>query len=308
MGRLRAHIQRRRRAEEGVAYARGKHDGLLAARPFGGIAGLVRFPEVYPPHAAVIQYERELLDALPRAYASDRIAQRRDELDRDHVSDPVADNSVFRAADATRDDLVRELERVRQWLDAFVRSAEEYAAARPLRRGQILPPALPRSASEYESVEAFVAENRERGVPDWETRKVAEGADFGYDWTWQDPRRPWVISTWRVSYIDELKEVYACENTPTRRVPFVSFDGEDERPRAVWLLASDFEYRTTQEPSEDDEWWPSLWSFSPTWELLSDLQRRLMPQRNSLVLLAEALVEAQGETSSAEGPGAPGTE
>jgi hypothetical protein len=161
---------------------------------------------------------------------------------------------------------------------------------------------LPPSAREYESIEAFVAEKRERGVPDWETRKVATGADFGYDWTWQDPKRPWVVSTWRVSYIDELKEVYACENPLARYAPFISFDGEDKRSRAVWLLASEFEFDSPSQAEKEKGWSPGFWSVSPTWELLSELQRRLMRQRNSLVLLAEALIEAQGEARPTENP------
>jgi hypothetical protein len=249
---LRNYIQRRRRIELGVSYSRGERDGFAAARPFQGVVALARFPEDQPAHTAVIKYERELLDALPMAYDRIRTAKRDFQHGPNRASPEYSSSeSSVEAAQADRDELIGELERVRGWLDAFVNSAEEYAAARPDRRGQILPPPLPLSARGYESIEAFVAESRERGVPDWETRKVATGADFGYDWTWQDPTRPWVISTWRVSYIDELKEVYACENPLARYTPFISFDGEDKRARSVWLLVSDFEFDPPSQARED---------------------------------------------------------
>jgi len=63
----------------------------------------------------------------------------------------------------------------------------------------------------YPSVEAFVEENPARALPDWPKRMDADGADFGYDWTWQDPSQPWITTIWRVSYIDALREVYAIQ-------------------------------------------------------------------------------------------------
>jgi hypothetical protein len=280
-------VHRRCRRESDLAYRRGRSEGLAAARPFQGVKGLVRFPDEQPSHDAVARYERALLEALPEAYSQIRIAQRSAERGSDsHANDETS----RQAAEAVRDDLVGEIERVRQWLDAFVKRAEEYVAARPDLRGQVAPPSLPPGTREYDSIEEFVAENRRRGVSDWETRKVATGADFGYDWTWQDPKRPWVVSTWRVSYIDELKEVYACENAQTRYTRYVSFDGEDKRPRAVVLLRSDFEVDAPpRADGEENAWPPMLLSFPPTWEFLSELQGTLMRQRNSLVLLADAL-------------------
>jgi len=266
-------------------------EGGRAALPFNGVRGLASFPTHEPQHEAVIKYEAELLEALPRAY--DEIRIERDRLGRDRtVAALPGDEDRVKTAEDGRDRLISELEMVRQWLDRFVRSAEEYAAARPERRGLILPPSLPSVARKYDSIEAFVAEDRARGVSDWDTRKVASGADFGYDWTWQDPERPWVISEWRVSYIDELKEVYACESALNRWVPFIAFDREAERPRAVWLLATDFEISAGHDRGERLQ--SGFFSSSPTWEFLSQKQRDLMRKRNSLVLLAEALTEEQG--------------
>ena len=77
------------------------------------------------------------------------------------------------------------------------------------------------------------------------------------------------------------------------------------RPRAVLLLAEDFAVQEPDDPERQNTWIPLL-NISPTWDFLSDLQSRLMRQRNSLVLLAEALVEAQASVERPRGPNDPG--
>jgi hypothetical protein len=268
---------RRLRAE----YARGRRDGVDRTRPFQGVPGAVRFPESEPTHLAVMEYERRLLDALPEAYAAIHRLEHNSEGDGHQGGAPSHDAQDSRIA------LVAELERVREWLDQFVRDAEDYVAARPTLRGQILPPSLPSTARRYESIDSFVAENRARGVSDWETREVEDAADFGYGWLWQQPDRPWAITTWRVSY-NQLHEVYAVENGVKRPRPYVPFDDEPTRPRAVWLLATDFQIARVCDG--DDVRTPMLFDRrSLAWEFLSELRRTLMHKRNSLVLLAEAL-------------------
>src|SRR6266511_1018639 len=108
---VRDYIQRRRRLELGASYSRGKHDGLEAARPFHGVAGLAQFPGDQPAHAAVINYERELLDALPTAYDRIRIAKRHLERDPNHASAEYSKGaSPVEAAEAARDELIGELD------------------------------------------------------------------------------------------------------------------------------------------------------------------------------------------------------
>jgi hypothetical protein len=281
---------------------------------FNGVDGLTQFPEAPTEHAAVILYERMLLDALPDAYARiHRAEQRLAELDRrGRTDDP--DSSLARSSarlrgrrraarwrqestqegDAVRRELHRarvslealegEVSSVRDWLDAFVAAAEEYVAVRPEMRRELGPPSMPPHARSYATVQDFLDENPARLLADGHPRAEmdATGADFGFDWTWQEPETPWVVTRWRVSYIDELKEVYAYEIHDPRTTPFIPFEEREDAPRRVWLLASEFEVEGER-----------AFFSNPTWEYLGSLQSTLMHQRNSLILLVEALADRQ---------------
>src|SRR3954454_19777653 len=113
------------------AYGRGVYDDRRASLAFGGVNGLVSFPSEERQHEAVISYEGRLLDAMPRAYDQIRIA--RSDLGNSSSTSAPGDDERLTMAENARDELVNELERVRVWLDGFVRSAEEYAALRPRR-------------------------------------------------------------------------------------------------------------------------------------------------------------------------------
>lgn len=282
------------------------------SRPFSGVAGLADFPQARTHHEAVILYERDLLDALPLAYEAIHRAERRlAELDARFSTHALANSedltgrpsAIFRrrriaasrqhAAEArdaltlrlqaARDALqalTNETSDVRAWLDGFVTAAEEYAAVRPQLRRQLAPPSMPSSARKYASIRDFLDENPARRLSDRHPREDmdATGADFGLDWTWQDPEAPWAITQWRVSYIDELRELYAYEIREPRSAPHISFDERPDGPRRVWLLASHLAREGEQ----------GLFT-NPTWAYLSSLECELMHQRNSLVLLAETL-------------------
>src|SRR4051812_46370694 len=157
--RLLNYFSARRHLAVEEAYRRGLRDGGRRAVPFSGVQGLASFPRRDPQHEAVIEYESELLEALPRAYEQIRIERERLDRERTAKSERGDGDGRVKAAERARDQLIEELEWVRNWLDRFVRSGEEYAAARRERRGAILPPPLPSVARKYESIEAYVAEN-----------------------------------------------------------------------------------------------------------------------------------------------------
>ncbi len=118
---------------------------------------------------------------------------------------------------------------------------------------------------QYTDVEAFIAEDRRRGLPDGEPG----GADYGAHWTLEDPAQPWRRTTWRISWLtvgdartEQTGEIYAYEIGRTR-----------DRGR-VWLLGG--LART-------------VWPRDPLNDALIGLPRPVQNGRNSLLAAAEAI-------------------
>ena len=135
-------------------------------------------------------------------------------------------------------------------------------------------PQRPAHVVELESLDAFVASDERRKLPDWPQRKDAGGADFGAEWQRENPFRRWETTSWRLSWLgageEPTLEVYALELLrPGLR--------GGRRTGRVWLLGSLPDWRAAN-------------------ETLGVLQLNARRERNSLVLAAEAVrVAARGE-------------
>ena len=300
-----------------AAYERGRKFGLHEALPFQGLADLTPHRGVEREYRVVVQYEVDLIFALDRAYLkSHMVAIQRDSARRaaeklaaittyderlvgksslwaplfnayhrrlrsreraEAADDERAAEREATAVDRSLSRIYEELQEVRDWLDDFVRDAEAYAYKRPTLRSDPKPQMPPDSVRVYNSVEDYVQENSARALKDWPRRKDAEGADYGYRWTWRDPDHPWIVTEWRISYIEKLREVYA------RRL-FPADDREygwmmDRKPisQPVWLLRSSFSL-----PREDGDEWESAED-----RYLTRLQNYVMQRHNSLIAAAQ---------------------
>ena len=137
-------------------------------------------------------------------------------------------------------------------------------------------PQRPLSVCEYESLDAFVDQDRRRAVFDWPSRRDAAGADYGYRWRLENPFKRWETTQWRVSWLceddDSTKEVYAIEFLPEEA-------GGSGLFRRVWLLGK-------------------LQHWGAAEQVLGDLQRYAQNERNSLIVAAKAVGAAGREAEA----------
>lgn len=174
-----------------------------------------------------------------------------------------------------------ELTRVRLWLDSFVSAAEAYSAVRPGLRRTPEPEPAPGNVRIYPSSDAYVAENPARAAGDWSATRILDGMDFGYDWTWRDYDRPWLLTQWRVSLIEELGELYAVQRNPDTQAGRYWGAAPTKIDLPVWL----FDVRLPASRS-------SAFSFyhpSPVSSWLITLEHKLHGRPNSLLAFAEAV-------------------
>jgi len=291
------------------AYDLGHSDGLRAAEPLpeipGGWSGTVRWREEATRIDGYLRYEREALRALHNTLyrrsveareverGEERVRAARAELDAARA-DPwrsrarrvwwllrAPERRELRRVEARlydqREDLALTdrcvqaitvaLERCRDALDrelAGAACAAEEAAG--LRRES----SRPSWVIEYE-IGAFLSEDPRRGLPAWHDGHGwdAGGADYGHEWTLEDPACPWERTSWRISWLnhgdpaeERTDEIYAYELDP------------HGRPRRVWLLGRLYRDSWLDDPLND-----ALWS----------LPRPVARGRNSLLAAAEAI-------------------
>jgi hypothetical protein len=126
-------------------------------------------------------------------------------------------------------------------------------------------PNRPRGVREYRDIDEFVREDPRRalgrpGVTD------AGGMDFGYRWRLEDPVQRWKTTEWRVSWLgldDPTHEIDAIER--------LHWHSDDARTTGrVWLLGA--------VPDKED-----------VYRVTSELERYAQRERNSLVVLAQAV-------------------
>jgi hypothetical protein len=121
-----------------------------------------------------------------------------------------------------------------QALDRELAAAETAAVrAAALRRE---PAPVPHWVIEYQTMAVFISDDPRRALPDHPHRKGSGGADYGYTWTLEDPDRPWVTTTWRISWLiapptaagsQTTNEIYAAE--------YIGRPGGEPQGR-VWLF------------------------------------------------------------------------
>ncbi len=303
--------------ERTVAYESGLAQGMRDALPFAGKRNVAEFPAGDRIHDCVISYEQRLLRSVAPAHGriercratkrstqadveaakrlqaeffqatgSERLSVRvlarnlwfrkqlRMQLSAAMAADGLAAEGVC-SAERDLEWVYEELIRVRLWLDAFVAAAEAYSKVRPGLRRTPEPEPPPRNIRMYPSSDAFVAEDSARGTPE-----RLGGADFGYDWTWVDYERPWLVTKWRLSYIQELGELYAVQRLPETRAGY-SWNAPPTRiDLPVWL----FDLRLPAAESSGLHLYPT-----PVWAWLTELEDQLQNRPNSLLALAEAV-------------------
>jgi hypothetical protein len=253
--------------EEGrlVGFEEGREVGRREGLPF---AGIDPFPPFYPGVQfrfaeswveSFVAYERDLTACL-------RIVQR-SLFFRRGKSDRAEEMALAEAQKKIEEELVE----ARRAVDAEVARGLGPTGIADALRG---PPRRPRGVREYPSVDAFVAEDQRRALPNWPARRDAGGSDAGLNWGLEQQLRRWERTGWRISWLGNdraafagrgpTNEVYAIENALPR--------GTAGATRRVWLLGS-----------------------MPTWDDVMAVVFPLYPvrlERNSLVAAANAVSAA----------------
>lgn len=227
------------RAEEDVRSAQAKLHAARADPPRSRARRMV-WLLIAPERREVRCVERHLQDVREGLARTDRCVQ-----------------AITAALHECREALDRELA-------AAGRAAEQAAG---LRRESSRPSWI----VEYPDIDAFLAEDPRRELPlghdghGWD----AGGADYGHDWTLEDPTCPWEHTRWRISWLnhgdptnERTDEIYACEIDPV--------DGS----RRVWLLG-----RLDR----------SAWFHDHLNDALLALPRPVTRGRNSLLAAAEVI-------------------
>jgi hypothetical protein len=241
------------------AFERGREVGRREGMAFKGVPALspwstgVEFRFERSWFDSFVSYERSLVETL-------RQVQRARWIERAHWDG--ASNSRDSAFEMLQRRIADELALVRDAVDAERATGRGRACVVDALRAE---PNRPVGVWELPDVEIFVREDQRRALPDWPERRDAGGADYGSHWRLEDPLRPWITSQWRVSWLnadDPTYEVYAIERMPAFR--------EEAQTGRVWLLGV-------------------LRDYGPAHEMLSELQLHAQGERNSLVVVAEAV-------------------
>lgn len=257
------------------AYEDGRRDGLRDAAPLPDLPGRSRpaWTEQGSRIEGYLRYEEEAIGALHAAvehrerrlgelqWAHEELTQAQEALTEQRRRPPVAlwrrvlaspiraaredvahaatdrKNAEERlaACDAHIAMLGSAISQCRYALDLELQAASRAPSrAAGLRRE----PYKPRWVHEYPDVEAFIAEDKRRALPDYPARRDAGGADYDYDWTLEDIDQPRLITQWRISWLSaggETDEIYARERRSD--VPGAC-DSEENKTLAgrVWLL------------------------------------------------------------------------
>jgi hypothetical protein len=202
-----------------------------------------------------VAYERDVLDDLRRVQHGRWV-----ERGTDYEAD----------LEQLQEKLEVELSAVRSAVD---RELEEGRGRPCVVEAMRVPPQRPLSVCEFESLDAFVDQDRRRAVFDWPRRRDAAGADYGYRWRLENPFKRWETTQWRVSWLceddDSTKEVYAVEFFPAEI-------GGARLFGRVWLLGK-------------------LQDWQAAKRALGDLQRHAQNERNSLIVAAKAIGAAGQE-------------
>jgi len=251
-------------------YRQGYRDGYLRAleewrrdgSPFAGIepVDLVTrgaryafrtsfFDSFVDYERQVTKVDRDVQQACWRAWAHGR---------REEVRRRVELLQQFR-----REVVDDQLWRVRDAVDAVLSGGEGRQCVVDALRAA---PNRPDGVREFPDVEAFVADDRRRALPDWPARRDAGGADYGSRWRLENPLHRWETTSWRLSWLcmhDPTYELYGIELLRPMR---------EEQPRTgrVWLLG-----RLESEEAVDDA--------------VRELMRHAQAERNSLVAVASAI-------------------
>lgn len=285
-----------------VGYEKGHRAGVRAAEPLPRVSGVapsgpLRWEEAETRIDGYLRYENNALSALhdtlrAQFHAKDDVP--RAEQDLHHAQADLAAlrgahsrlwwllgfrqrrwvddaherlrhaNDRATSTEQRIETLSRALTACREALDRELKVAPAAAEkAAGIRRESI----TPGWAQEYPDIDAFIQEDPRRAVRDYPKRRDAGGADYGSDWTLEDPTRPWSSTTWRISWLSEeaTDEVYACEW------------GEGDGRKRVWVLGR-LERSTT-------------WGDDPLDKVLWALPHAVRTGRNSLVAAAEAIRE-----------------
>lgn len=315
------------------AYRLGLREGAEEAAPFHGRTTLLAFPKRQPVYAAVVAYERQLIEQLPHVEQALKLAA--DQLEQAVAAHAEAE--ADRAAHGGTRPLARHLVARLRW---FVRSREATRYIESCRRAIDEEQSRSKAAAADDEwlqaeilavrdwLDAFVSAAERyfddratlRRTPKAEIRPLSVrryssaqeflnddhrrgingrpgelgGADFGCEWSWQDADRPWIITQWRVSIIDATHEIYAIQLMPQDSGQFAWRAPRHPIDRPVWLLHDHFLLdRGRSFP---------LWRESAEWRALGELQARLMKSRNSLIALAEALavIDVTSQKESAD--------
>ncbi len=139
------------------------------------------------------------------------------------------------------------------------------------------PPSRPAGVQEFRDVDAFVASDRRRAMPGWPDEHDAGGSDHGSFWRLENPLRRWDTSRWRLSWLNmhhPTYELYAIEQTQRRR----DDAGVLRTTGRVWLLGA-----------LDDR--------GRVDETIGEIQQHAQRERNSLVVLAEAVSRTANQRS-----------
>lgn len=265
------------------AFERGRKMGRMEAVVFAGVrrqafvpAAEFRFRRSW--FESYVQFERDVTHSL-RCVQRERWQRARDA--RRGMTGFRPTDSELAEIEA---EVKTELARVREAVDGEL---EEGRGLRMLVAAMRALPQVPESVFEYASAEEFLAEDARRGALGLPGPQLG-GADFGSGWGLEDPFMRWRVSRWRVSWLcEDCRFVFGRDDsehsdegeatTEVYAQEFVAGPGRERTPGRVWLLGK---LRTSREAGR----------------VLRDL-RKAMIERNSLIVVAEAVAAAERERS-----------
>jgi hypothetical protein len=162
-----------------------------------------------------------------------------------------------------------QLHLVREAVDAELAFGHGYACTVEAIRSS---PTRPLGVHEFVTVETFVHGDRRRVLWGADGRMGAGGEDYGFSWRLENPLRRWLTTRWRVSW---LSIADGDGETPTYEVYAIEFcgAGSSEETGRVWLLGK-------------------IRSRGTISAILPELEEHAQGERNSLVVVAEAIQTA----------------
>lgn len=240
------------------AFERGREVGRREGLPFRGVPRVplvttdVRFAFERSWIDSFIAYERAVTRQL-------RAVQQQRWIERQNSLDEARDETLASLQDLIREELLV----ARDAVDAELATGRgRRCVVQAIRSAPMRPPGV----RAFRDVAAFIAEDPRRAIPDWPRTRDAGGADYGAHWRLENPIRRWNTTTWRVSWLnmgDPTYELYAIE----------LLQGGEPAGGRVWLLG-----RLTESAAVE--------------ATVTELERYAQRERNSLVVVAEAVAQA----------------